>query len=74
MPFPFDVPEFHISHIDVETGKTYINWDKVLKHEGDRPALFLKGGRWQEQGLIARFGYPSRQRQWTRIFAKVEIF
>ena len=20
-PFPFDVPEFHVSHIDVETGK-----------------------------------------------------
>ena len=35
-PFPFDVPEFHISHIDVETGRTYINWDKVLKREGDR--------------------------------------
>ena len=35
-PFPYDVPEFHISHIDVETGKTYINWDKVLKKDGDR--------------------------------------
>ena len=35
-PFPFDVPEFHISHIDVETGTTYINWDRVLKKEGDR--------------------------------------
>ena len=35
-PFPYDVPEFHISHIDVETGKTYINWDKVLKKNGDR--------------------------------------
>ena len=36
MPFPYDVPEFHLSRIDVETGKTYINWDAVLKHEGDR--------------------------------------
>ena len=35
-PFPYDVPEFHVSDIDVETGKTYINWDKVLKKEGDR--------------------------------------
>ena len=35
-PFPYDVPEFHISRIDVETGKTYINWDKVLKKDGDR--------------------------------------
>ena len=35
-PFPFDVPEFHVSHIDVETGKTYLNWDRVLKKEGDR--------------------------------------
>ena len=36
MPFPYDVPDFHISHIDVETGKTYINWDKVFKKDGDR--------------------------------------
>ena len=36
MPFPYDVPEFHISRIDVETGKTYLNWDLVLKKEGDR--------------------------------------
>ena len=36
MPFPYDVPEFHISRIDVETGKTYLNWDMVLKKDGDR--------------------------------------
>jgi alcohol dehydrogenase (cytochrome c) len=35
-PFPYDVPDFHISRIDVETGKTYINWDKVFKKDGDR--------------------------------------
>ncbi len=35
-PFPYDVPEFHLSHIDVDTGITHINWDKVLKKEGDR--------------------------------------
>ena len=36
MPFPYDVPNFYISHIDVETGKTHLNWDLVLKEEGDR--------------------------------------
>ncbi|OFW23707.1 MAG: hypothetical protein A3H27_08485 [Acidobacteria bacterium RIFCSPLOWO2_02_FULL_59_13] len=35
-PFPYDVSEFHISHIDVETGTTYINWDKVFKKDGER--------------------------------------
>ena len=35
MPFPYDVPDFHISHIDVETGKTYLNWDKVFQKDGD---------------------------------------
>jgi alcohol dehydrogenase (cytochrome c) len=36
MPFPLDVPEFHISRIDVETGRTHINWDRVMKKNGDR--------------------------------------
>ncbi len=36
MPFPYDVPEFHISDIDVETGRTHINWDNVFKQDGDR--------------------------------------
>ncbi|MSO20790.1 MAG: hypothetical protein EXQ56_10080 [Acidobacteria bacterium] len=35
-PFPYDTPEFHISKIDVETGKTFINWDLVFKKDGDR--------------------------------------
>ena len=30
-PFPYDVPEFHISRIDVETGRTYLNWDLAIK-------------------------------------------
>jgi alcohol dehydrogenase (cytochrome c) len=34
-PFPFDVPEFHISRIDVETGRTYLNWDRVAKAIGE---------------------------------------
>ena len=38
-PFPYDVPEFHISNIDVETGKTYINWDLVLKRDGERKVM-----------------------------------
>ena len=35
-PFPYDVPEFHISHIDVETGKTYVNPNLLFQKEGDR--------------------------------------
>jgi alcohol dehydrogenase (cytochrome c) len=38
-PFPYDVPDFHISRIDVETGKTYINWDKVFKKDGDQSLI-----------------------------------
>lgn len=34
-PFPFDTPQFHISKIDVETGRTHINWDLVLKKDGE---------------------------------------
>jgi alcohol dehydrogenase (cytochrome c) len=35
MPFPVDVPDFNIADIDVKTGRTSINWDKVLKEDGD---------------------------------------
>jgi alcohol dehydrogenase (cytochrome c) len=35
-PFPYDVPDYHLSGIDVETGRTHINWDKVKKKDGDR--------------------------------------
>jgi alcohol dehydrogenase (cytochrome c) len=35
MPFPYDTPYFHVSHIDVESGKTYLNWDLVLKKDGE---------------------------------------
>jgi len=34
-PFPHDSPEFHIGHIDVATGKTFLNWDGVTKNIGD---------------------------------------
>lgn len=36
MPFPYDVPEFHISAINVETGRTQINWNKIFMQDGDR--------------------------------------
>ena len=35
-PFPLDVPEFHISDIDVDTGRTHINWNSVMKKDKDR--------------------------------------
>ena len=35
-PFPFDTAEFHLSKVDVETGKTFINWDLVSKKDGDK--------------------------------------
>jgi alcohol dehydrogenase (cytochrome c) len=35
-PFPFDAPNFLISNIDGATGKTYINYDLVMKTPGDR--------------------------------------
>ncbi len=34
-PFPYDTPNFILSHIDVETGKTHMNWDMVTKADGD---------------------------------------
>jgi alcohol dehydrogenase (cytochrome c) len=38
-PFPFDTPEFLISNVDGKTGKTYINWDLVLKQPGERHVI-----------------------------------
>ncbi|MBI3941317.1 MAG: PQQ-binding-like beta-propeller repeat protein [Acidobacteria bacterium] len=35
-PFPYDVPEFHLSKIDLESGKTFINWEAVAKKDGER--------------------------------------
>ncbi len=35
MPFPYDIPEFHIGDINVETGRTTLNWDRVFKQDGD---------------------------------------
>ena len=33
MPFPIDVPDFNVSNIDVETGRTEINWENVFKED-----------------------------------------
>jgi alcohol dehydrogenase (cytochrome c) len=38
-PFPYDSPDFHISNIDTDTGKTYINWDSVFKEDGERHVI-----------------------------------
>ena len=35
-PFPYDTPYFHVSDIDVETGRTYLNWEQVLKKDGEK--------------------------------------
>ena len=34
-PFPHDSPQFHLGHVDVETGQTFLNWDGVTKNVGD---------------------------------------
>lgn len=35
-PFPMDVPNFHLSGVDVATGKTHINMANVFKKDGDK--------------------------------------
>ena len=57
-PFPFDTPYFHVSDIDVETGKTYINRDQVLK----------KGRRKDTSFAIAT---PKATGPWLTIQAKI---
>ena len=34
-PFPYDVPDINMNYIDVETGRTYINFDKVFTKDGE---------------------------------------
>jgi len=36
MPFPYDIPEFHIANINVETGRTEINSERLFIQDGDR--------------------------------------
>ncbi len=44
-PWPFDVPEFYLSKIDVETGKTYLNWEQVLKKDGEKKLICFGDSR-----------------------------
>lgn len=39
MPFPYDTPHFILSDIDVETGRTKINWDMVLTEPGSNRTI-----------------------------------
>jgi alcohol dehydrogenase (cytochrome c) len=36
IPFPLDIPDYNITQIDVETGRTHINFKNVFKKDGDR--------------------------------------
>jgi len=44
-PFPYDTPYFHIARIDTETGKTYLNWDQVMKTANDKNTLCYSNTR-----------------------------
>ena len=44
-PFPYDVPGFNISDINVETGRTTINYDRVFKQDGDRSLICFHNTR-----------------------------
>jgi PQQ-dependent dehydrogenase (methanol/ethanol family) len=55
-PFPYDVPQFHISRIDVETGKSYINWDSVAKKDGERHTVCFQNSK----GYFAMAYYPAK--------------
>ncbi len=35
-PFPFDDPNINMNHIDLETGQTRVNPDKLFKKDGDK--------------------------------------
>jgi len=45
IPFPEDIPDFNLSDIDVNTGITEINWDKVLKKDGDSSLICFHNTR-----------------------------
>jgi len=44
-PFPFDTPYFHVSKVDSETGKSYINWDQVMKTKDDKSTVCYSNQR-----------------------------
>jgi len=35
-PFPYDIPDINMNHIDVKTGVTHLNHDKVFWKDGDK--------------------------------------
>src|SRR5262249_60518262 len=39
MPFPYDDPDLNMNYVDPKTGKTHINYDKVLKKDGDSKTI-----------------------------------
>ena len=43
--FPFDTPFFHLSGIDVKTGKTHINWELVMKGPADKSTICFSNTR-----------------------------
>ena len=38
-PFPHDSPNFAVANIDVDTGKTQMNWDLVAQKDGDTTVI-----------------------------------
>jgi alcohol dehydrogenase (cytochrome c) len=44
-PFPFDVPTYNVSDIDVTTGRTHINWDSAFKKEGERHTVCFQNDK-----------------------------
>jgi alcohol dehydrogenase (cytochrome c) len=47
-PFPYKIPEFYLSKIDVETGKTFLNEDLLFSKPGERHLVcfFNSRGNW----------------------------
>ena len=43
--FEAALKDFHLSNIDVETGRTHINWEKVFKKDGDRSLVCFHNTR-----------------------------
>ena len=44
-PFPYDTPDNNLSDIDVETGATQANWDRVFKQDGDHTLTCFHNAR-----------------------------
>src|SRR4051812_15911804 len=55
-PFPYDVPDINMNHIDVETGQTRVNVDKIFKKDGDK----ILGCYHNTRGLWAIAYHPGK--------------